>query len=487
MLPRWAVGCFVLLGINLAAPLPAPGADAKALALRGHSWLVKGEYDRALEALDEALRIDPKMVAIYGWRAVVYREQGQFDKALAEVNAGLRQANSQDPPRTSFLYNVRGTIWLDKHEPGKAVDDYSEAIRLDPKNAVALTNRGLERLRQDQFDAALADLNEALRRDPKHHPAWVGRGRVWLAKKQPELAMADFTEAIRLNPKSSGGYFGRGSVRAIQGDNEPAMEDFNKALTLDPHDALALLGRGALLCDQRDFERAVADLTEAIRLRPKTVEAYRVRGYARAGKREYAKAIEDFTLALALRPESASVPRSLTQRAACYVEQNECDKALDDCNRAMQRDPQAPDAYGVRGNAWLHKRQYDKAFADLTQSIRLDSKFAYGYRVLAWLQATCPDEQYRDGAKAVDNAINAGRLNSGKEWRDYGVLAAARAECGEFEAAVKWQTKSIAMAENDPWVWRQELAAMQRILAAYRQGQPCRQSFSPETLKLDSP
>jgi len=481
MLPRWAVGCFVLLGVNLSASLPAWGADAKVLVERGHSWLSKGEYDRALDAFDEALRLGPQNGVAYGLRAVAYHEKGQTDRALIDLNEGLRRITGQKPRQASFLLGLRGNIWQAKGESAKALDDFNESLRLDPTNATTLAYRGVEKLRQDQVDAAMADFNAALRHDPKQVTAWVGRGRAWLDKQQEDLALADFTEAIRLNPKSSTAYFGRASVRAGRGDKEKALEDYNKALNLDPHDELALYGRGEFWLDQDELDKAIADLTEAIRLQPKMAGAYYKRGRAWQRKRDCPKAIEDFTLGLALRPEGTHVQASLVNRAMCNVELGQYDKALNDCNRALQLDPKSAHAYGVRGHAWSQQRQYEKAAADLAQSTRLDSKFAYGYRVMAWLQATCPDQGYRDGAQAVENATSAGRLNAGKEWRDYMTLAAAQAECGQFEAAVKWQTKALAMAESDTYARPKELAVMRQFLAAYQQRQPIRQLLTPGT------
>ena len=62
------------------------------------------------------------------------------------------------------------------------------------------------------------------------------------------------------------------------------------------------------------------------------------------------------------------------------------------------------------------KGEYDKAIADYNQAMAIDPNDAHAYNDLAWLHATCPDEKYRDGKKAVENASKAYQLDGGKKW-----------------------------------------------------------------------
>ena len=50
----------------------------------------------------------------------------------------------------------------------------------------------------------------------------------------------------------------------------------------------------------------------------------------------------------------------------------ENDKAIADLDQSIALDPQNPDAYGVRGDAWADKKDFDKAIADFSRVLRLD-------------------------------------------------------------------------------------------------------------------
>jgi Flp pilus assembly protein TadD len=89
------------------------------------------------------------------------------------------------------------------------------------------------------------------------------------------------------------------------------------------------------------------------------------------------------------------------------------------------------------------KKEYDRAITDFKEAIRLDAKDARGYNGLACLLATCPDEKYRDGLKAVASAKVACELSEWKNAAFLDTLAAAYAEAGQFEEAVRYQIRVI--------------------------------------------
>jgi uncharacterized caspase-like protein/Flp pilus assembly protein TadD len=173
-----------------------------------------------------------------------------------------------------------------------------EAIRLNPKYAIAYNNRGNAFHRKGDNDRAIADYSEAIRLDPKYAVAYSSRATVFNQIGSRDRALADFDEAIRLNPKLTAAYNGRGFAFKQKGELDRAIRELDEAIKLSPKLAAAYGNRGDAYRQKGDFDRAIADLSEAIRLDPNITPAYTDRGLAYEQKGDLDLARVDFLAAL---------------------------------------------------------------------------------------------------------------------------------------------------------------------------------------------
>ena len=86
----------------------------------------------------------------------------------------------------------------------KAIKDYDEAIRLNPKYTTAYYVRGLARVLKKDYAAAIKDYDEAIRLNPKYALAFRERGVAHNNLKEYAKALADFDAAIDIDPKFAG-------------------------------------------------------------------------------------------------------------------------------------------------------------------------------------------------------------------------------------------------------------------------------------------
>lgn len=87
----------------------------------------------------------------------------------------------------------------------------------------------------------------------------------------------------------------------------------------------------------------------------------------------------------------------------------------------------------------------------------------------AWIYATCPDPAFRNGKQAVEDSNAACRIDSWDNWDYIDTLAAACAEAGDFEKAVKMEQKAIRKLRAS-----EAVKSAQERLALYHGHQPYR-------------
>jgi tetratricopeptide (TPR) repeat protein len=172
--------------------------SANPFAEPNHSreWWSKRNYGQAIDACDEAVRLDPNYATSYCRRAYVRLAGWDLAGALADCNEAI-----QLEPRLAVAYCARAAVYRAMRRRAAAFDDSNVAIRLDPKLPDAYYGRAVVWWAQDEGDKALADCNEAIALNSRNPVFYYARGRIWLWMRANANARADFNKAIRLDPK----------------------------------------------------------------------------------------------------------------------------------------------------------------------------------------------------------------------------------------------------------------------------------------------
>jgi Flp pilus assembly protein TadD len=183
------------------------------------------------------------------------------------------------------------------------------------------------------YESAIENYTEAITQEGRNAEAYDKRGNVYRKTGDYDKAIQDFTKAIDLNPKLADAYNNRGLAYDNKGDCDKAIQDFTKAIDLNPKSADAYNNRGAAYRKKDEYDKAILDFAQAIELNPKYAEAYNNRGLAYGNKGDCDKAIQDFTKAIELKPKYAE---AYNNRGNAYDEKGDHDKARQDYAKANE-------------------------------------------------------------------------------------------------------------------------------------------------------
>lgn len=244
---------------------------------------------------------------------------------------------------------------------------------------------------------------------------------------------------------SAWAYNRRGESSADAGKTKEAFEDFESAIAMDGKQWRAIHNRGVSHALLGNHDAAIADFTHTIELNPKFANAWFNRGEMHYEKRDFVSAVRDYNQALKLNPRDAA---ALNSRGHALYRQRRTAEALVDYNKALEIDPSSAAAHVNRGDLHADQGKFAEAAEDYRAAISINPTLGRAYQSAAWLMATCPDEGFRNVELAIEAAQKAIELDGDSDYRYLETLAAAQASAGEFEVAIKTQTRAMEEAPD---------------------------------------
>ncbi|MFM7475566.1 MAG: tetratricopeptide repeat protein [Microcystis aeruginosa] len=112
-----------------------------------------------------------------------------------------------------------------------------------PSTAQDFLDQGVKQLQQGDLEAAINNFNEAIRLNPNYAQAYGNRGIVYSRLQQYEKALADYNQYIRFNPNSAEAYYNRATLYDKLGDYQKAIADYDRAIRLNPNFSQAISNR----------------------------------------------------------------------------------------------------------------------------------------------------------------------------------------------------------------------------------------------------
>lgn len=191
----------------------------------GYKLLRQNKQQEAIEKFNRAIELDPENDKAYCNRGIAYREIGEFDKGIKDIETAIKI--NPDVPE---YYSNLGFAYLNKQEYQKVISQCNKAIELDENCYLAYFNRASAETNIGKNDKALEDVKKGLSISPNDPFGIMVRGIANLNKGKTELALKDFNKLQEMGYHKLPLYYYLGKSYDKSGDKKKAIKYYNMFL-----------------------------------------------------------------------------------------------------------------------------------------------------------------------------------------------------------------------------------------------------------------
>lgn len=350
----------------------------------------EGNYDRAVNYFNEAIKADDKRAELYHDRARANLRLQKYAAAVSDYTAALNLDKNFASARLD-----RAAAYYFLGDYTKAIADYDELLKSDANNADAYFGRGLSYSKLKQYAPALADLNKVVQINPHHSNAFEDIANAYLAQGQLNEAVDAYSRSLKNNARDANAFYMRGNTYKRLGKTNEALSDFTSAIGVAPGRYEFYNDRGFAFYESGRYKDAIVDLAIALQLNPN----YEI------AKHNLDSACNKLIASVGKAPK---LPEQLGDLAFAYYHLGNYSDALAAANKALLLNAQCRPALNVRAAIELRDKRFDYALTDADNSLKVkaDDKDAMLTRARAYLNQGRYDKAIKDYDSCVSENDN---------------------------------------------------------------------------------
>ena len=409
-----------------------------------YSWIAyiygnQGENGFALTAADKALKFLPSkdkeyVTFAYTTRAGIYQVLKEYEKALADYEKAIKV-----DPKEIRLYKYRAQLLFELEKYDLSDKDYQKVVDLDQGDVVGYVGLGRNANARKQFDTAIEKYNYVIKLSPKYSSGYSYRAESYIAQKKYNEAIDDIIQALDIdddnkafghmqevadsaalpliaklkiqiaaNPNNTHWPYYLGLVyvqtgkfrKAIEcyqktyekepsaflcgsiadcydeiGDYNKALQYINTAIEMDTTRTRYVYYKATFLDHAGRAKDAISVMDEYISREPRDYLGYKQRGWIKDHSGDYDGAIEDYTISITLAPDYAY---TIMNRGRAYYLKNEKDLAKADFEEVIAKD--TVDGGGTAAMySYVYLGKYDNAIKILNHYLETEKYNGYNY------------------------------------------------------------------------------------------------------------
>jgi tetratricopeptide (TPR) repeat protein len=308
----------------------------------GASLVKDKKFERGIEELNTALRLNPKHVNARFNLGLAYGEMKLFDKATFHLGEYLRLA-PEDPEG----YNEIGLISLEQKKAEEAILFFKKGLEFKPDMAKLHANLGDAYLQQKGMaDEAISEYKKAMSLDLNLTSLHIKLAEVYQKKGLPDLAMEELQKSLQTEPTS--------------------------------YETYVILGASYL--QKGKMNEAIAALTQGLKYNSNDPEVFNNLGVAYRRKNLLNEAITNYRKALSIDPSFSDARINLGE---IYFEKGMVNEAISEFRHVIETDPRRAEAYNNLGVIFLRTKRLEEAISSFKKALTINPKYGDAYFNLA--------------------------------------------------------------------------------------------------------
>jgi predicted O-linked N-acetylglucosamine transferase (SPINDLY family) len=336
-------------------------------------------------------------------------------------------------PQIAYLLNTS----IQQIESGRLDDaerTLGQILKIQPKNADALSFLSVVSAYRFDFDQALIHISKAIECDPKNSNALSNKGNIFKELGRLDEAESAYKKAILLDSKNPEAFNNLGNLQQDLGHYSEAIENYEKAIKLVPNYAEAYSNKGNALEKLGDYSQSLGMYEKAINLRGDFYDAWLNRGVVLNKLKRFHDALDSYDQAININPLS---PLAWTVKGSSLSANGFSRESIKYFNKAISLNAEFAEAWASKGSALAQLKEYEEALLSFKRAFSINDELGYALgdvinikqQIAAWDDLS--DDLFKM-LKGVSN--NAGVIHPFK------YCSVIDSPAGALSTAKKWTT-----------------------------------------------
>lgn len=401
-------------------------------------------------------------------KATLLAYSGQDSDVVLNAVKTAKKLNSENSSRLAQLLYMEATV--QSFDQKKHLELLKQAFEKDSESEAIERAYIIALARNDKLEEAAKLLIPKMEDEELSDPIFmIILAEYYRNNDQPEKALEWLNKIPEPASDSVSILKSKFYCAIIMEDKEKIMDLSLKILNKEPNNIEMRVLRAKLWMEDKKFDDAVQEIDLALFFEENSTFLQMMKSWIlcykdKANFDDARKAIDKL-----MEDKEADVRTLVLARDIAY-EMKDADLILKISEAILKQDEKNVFARSGLPSIYVALKQYDKAVEAFEKNIELFPENPTNLNNYSWFLSTITQDSYRDGKKALELALKAAQATDYKESYILSTLAAAYAENGDFENALKTVQKALELVKDE-----KQKEELKNELESYKQNKPIRE------------